>query len=105
MSPSSGRLRRDSLCVPPEQVVGEHVEYKHDDEGIYGNEPMPENESSNKSGYNRPTHASFRQLNCKVLEEHEKRRLVLLIVDRYNNVFSHCSKKLISEPREMSIHL
>lgn len=57
----------------PGQGVDDHVEDEPNMEGINADEPMPENESSNKSGYSGPTFDDVCRMICEALKEREKK--------------------------------
>lgn len=61
------------------------VEEEPHDEGIDEEEPIPENKSSNESGYSGPTHDVDRCLILEALEEHEHWRLGPLIHEKCKN--------------------
>lgn len=51
----------DELDVLHEQAMDDHVENQLDSDGIDEDEAMPEDDSSNESGYSWPTHDSVRR--------------------------------------------
>lgn len=57
-----GDLQRDDLNELPEQVVNNHVGGEPHNDRIDEKRRMPQDESSNESGYSRPSHDHVRSL-------------------------------------------
>lgn len=68
-------ILRDILNVLSEQAVDDHVEDDPHYESIVEEEPMPENELSNESGYSGPTYDDVGRLIREALYEHDNQRL------------------------------
>lgn len=78
-SPSVVDLWPDTLDALPEQALNDHVGDKTHNMGIDGENPLPENESGNESGYSGPSHGAVRGLIHKVLVEHDSRTMVAAV--------------------------